>query len=264
MARKDAPRDAARKPGARARRQARAARHRARCRISSCICRCATRITRASFRSRRLRPGSSSRPRARVVSTDIQYRPRRQLVCLLEDGDDGGGGRAQLVLRFFHFYPNQQKALAPGRRVRVFGEVREGHFGREIVHPQFTVVEPGTPLPDRLTPVYPTTAGLAQETLRKVDRARARVRSRAHGRDAAGRARRARAHLWKFGDAVRFLHAPPPRLSPLDAARARRAHASRVDAPQVRRARRAAAVAQGAPQGARGEARAGADRHAAR
>jgi ATP-dependent DNA helicase RecG len=64
------------------------------------------------------------------------------------------------VLRFFHFYPSQQKALAPGRRVRVFGEVREGHFGREIVHPQFKVVEPDAPLPDRLTPVYPTTAGL--------------------------------------------------------------------------------------------------------
>ena len=36
------------------------------------------------------------------------------------------------------------------------------------MHPQFKAVEPGTPLPDRLTPVYPTTAGLAQETLRKV------------------------------------------------------------------------------------------------
>ena len=60
-------------------------------------------------------------------------------MCLLEDGADDRGVRAQLVLRFFHFYPSQQKALAPGRRVRVFGEVRDGHFGREIVHPQFTV-----------------------------------------------------------------------------------------------------------------------------
>ena len=56
----------------------------------------------------------------------------------------------------------------PGQRVRVFGEVRDGHFGLEIVHPQFKVVAPDTPLPDRLTPVYPTTAGLGQETLRKV------------------------------------------------------------------------------------------------
>ena len=71
-----------------------------------------------------------------VRNTDIQYRPRRQLVCLLA-GDDSG----QLVLRFFSFYPSQQKALAVGHRVRVFGEVRDGHFGLEIVHPQFKVVE---------------------------------------------------------------------------------------------------------------------------
>jgi ATP-dependent DNA helicase RecG len=118
------------------------------------------------------------------------------------------------VLRFFHFYPNQQKTLAPGRRVRVFGEVREGHFGREIVHPQFKVVEPDTPLPDRLTPVYPTTAGLAQETLRKVI-ARALAADPALTAESLPDTLVARHHLWKFSDAVRFLHAPPPRLSRL-------------------------------------------------
>src|SRR5215470_10288371 len=63
-----------------------------------------------------------------VINTDVQYRPRRQLVCLLEDGD------AKLVLRFFNFYPSQQKALAIGKRVRAFGDVREGYFGMEMVH----------------------------------------------------------------------------------------------------------------------------------
>ena len=161
-----------------------------------------------------MQTGVEQQAEGTVVNTDVQYRPRRQLVCLLEDGDDDRGTRAQLVLRFFHFYPNQQKALAPGRRVRVFGEVREGHFGREIVHPQFKVVEPETPLPDRLTPVYPTTAGLAQETLRKVI-------ARTLAADASLTAESlpdwliARHHLWKFGDAVHFLHAPPPRLSRL-------------------------------------------------
>src|SRR6185436_11339644 len=96
-----------------------------------------------------LKVGMGVQAEGTVVATDIQYRPRRQLVCLLEDGGDENGARAQLVLRFFHFYPSQQKALAPGRRVRVFGDVREGHFGLEIVHPQFKVVEPGAPLPDR-------------------------------------------------------------------------------------------------------------------
>ncbi len=161
-----------------------------------------------------LRSGVEAQAEGTVVSTDIQYRPRRQLVCLLEDGADDGGARAQLVLRFFHFYPNQQKALAPGRRVRVFGEVREGHFGREIVHPQFKVVEAGAPLPDRLTPVYPTTAGLAQETLRKIT-ARALAADPTLTAESLPEWLIKRRHLWKFADAVGFLHAPPPRLSPL-------------------------------------------------
>jgi ATP-dependent DNA helicase RecG len=160
-----------------------------------------------------LRPGSEQQAEGTVVKVDIQYRPRRQLVCLLEDGTDEAGDRAQLVLRFFHFYPNQQKALAPGRRVRVFGEVREGHFGREIVHPQFTVVDLGAALPDRLTPVYPTTAGLAQDTLRKLV---ARLLASDPKLTAETLPERLvqRRHLWKFGDALRFLHAPPPQLSP--------------------------------------------------
>jgi ATP-dependent DNA helicase RecG len=132
-------------------------------------------------------------------------------VCLIEDGADGAGNRAQLVLRFFHFYPNQQKALQPGTQVRVFGEIRDGHFGHEIVHPQFRIVTAGTPLPDCLTPVYPTTAGLGQETLRKVI-ARALAGDPALTVESLPDETIHQRHLWKFGDAVRFLHAPPPRL----------------------------------------------------
>ncbi|MEP7063163.1 MAG: ATP-dependent DNA helicase RecG [Betaproteobacteria bacterium] len=156
--------------------------------------------------------GAAVQTEGRVVSTEIQYRPRRQLVCLLED--DAGGVRAQLVLRFFTFYPNQQKALAVGTRVRVFGDVREGHFGAEIVHPQFAIVTADSPLPDRLTPIYPTTAGLGQDTLRKViTRAIAADASRLADLLPEDMVRRRQ--LWKYGDAVQFLHAPPPRLSPL-------------------------------------------------
>ena len=157
-----------------------------------------------------LASGALQQAEGTVVNTEVQYRPRRQLVCLLEDGE--GSARAQLVLRFFHFYPNQQKALAPGKRVRVFGDVRDGHFGREIVHPQFKVVDPGTPLPDRLTPVYPTTAGLGQETLRKLI-ARALAADSELTAELLPSALIGRLRLWEFPDAVQFLHAPPPRLS---------------------------------------------------
>ena len=158
-----------------------------------------------------LREGDVAQAEGVVARTDVQYRPRRQLVCLLHGADDAPG---TLVLRFFSFYPSQQKALAPGQRVRVFGEVRDGHFGREIVHPQFRVVPAGTPLPDRLTPVYPTTAGLGQDVLRKLV-ARTLAADPARFADTLPEDLVRRRKMWTFGDAVGFLHAPPPRLTAL-------------------------------------------------
>jgi ATP-dependent DNA helicase RecG len=158
-----------------------------------------------------LAPGLSVQTEGVIVNTDIQYRPRRQLVCLIADPDRRD---AQLVLRFFTFYPSQQKALQPGARLRAFGDVRPGYFGLEIVHPQFKVVADDTPLPDRLTPVYPTTAGLAQETLRKLV-ARTLAADPAYTNETLPEQMIARRKLWKFGDAIRFLHTPPPRLSEL-------------------------------------------------
>ncbi len=157
----------------------------------------------------RVREGATVQTEGIVVNAEIQYRPRRQFVCLLREPERAD---ATLTLRFFSFYPSHQKALAAGARIRVYGEVRDGHFGLEIVHPQFRVVNDDAPLPDRLTPVYPTTAGLSQDVLRK-----------AVGRALAADAGRTaevlpeeflrRMNLWGYGDALRFLHAPPPRLS---------------------------------------------------
>ena len=147
-------------------------------------------------------PGQAWQVEGTVVNTEIQYRGRRQLVCLLAEGD------AQLVLRFFHFYPSQQKALAEGKRVRAFGEVREGHFGLEMVHPTFHVIAPGTPLPERLTPVYPTTAGLAQDALRKLVHRALASDPALLGETLPPWTREPR-QLWGFAQAVRYLHEPP-------------------------------------------------------
>jgi ATP-dependent DNA helicase RecG len=97
-----------------------------------------------------------------VEDTSIQFRPKRMLVCRARDGEE------VLHLRFFNFYPSQQKQLTAGTRVRVMGELRKGFFGAEMIHPRYRVVRTGEPLPNALTPVYPTTAGLAQATLRKL------------------------------------------------------------------------------------------------
>ncbi|HJU24069.1 MAG TPA: ATP-dependent DNA helicase RecG [Casimicrobiaceae bacterium] len=154
------------------------------------------------------RVGETIQTEGVVARADIQYRPRRQFVCAIRDPESG----ASLVLRFFSFYPSYQKSLARGARVRVFGEVREGYYGPEIVHPQFKVVSDDTPLPDRLTPVYPTTAGLSQETLRKLT-SRALTVDPSRLADTLPDDVVQKRRLWKFGDAVNFLHTPPPGLS---------------------------------------------------
>ncbi|MEP6942820.1 MAG: ATP-dependent DNA helicase RecG [Betaproteobacteria bacterium] len=149
-----------------------------------------------------LAAGATAQVEATVVNTEIQYRGRRQLVCLL------GQGEAQLVLRFFHFYPNHQKSLAAGRRIRAFGEVRDGHFGLEMVHPAFHVVSPDEALPNTLTPVYPTTAGLSQDTLRKRVLRALSADPALLGETLPPWTREPR-RLWGFAQAVRYLHEPP-------------------------------------------------------
>lgn len=110
---------------------------------------------------RELRAGESAQVEGEIVHTEVQYKPRKALISQLRDNT------GQLSLRFLHFYPSQIKALAEGKRLRVLGEVRNGFFGWEMVHPQCRPVGADTPVSHTLTPVYPTTAGLSQASLRK-------------------------------------------------------------------------------------------------
>ena len=61
-----------------------------------------------------------------VTRCEVQLRPRRQLLVTVDDGTD------TCQLRFFSFYPAQQKALAIGTRIRARGELRGGLFGRQV------------------------------------------------------------------------------------------------------------------------------------
>ncbi len=136
-----------------------------------------------------------------VRSTDIVYRPRRQLVCRIEDAT------GEIMLRFFNFYASQAKALAAGATVRAFGEARAGFFGGEMIHPRFRVLRGPAPLPDALTPIYPTTAGLPQGSLRHlVEAAVARAPLDDTLPDDAWRP----LGLCNFREAVDSLHHPRP------------------------------------------------------
>jgi ATP-dependent DNA helicase RecG len=118
-----------------------------------------------------LLPGETAQTEGVVVDNEIAYRPRRQLVVKLRDAEG-----SELSLRFLNFYGSQVKQMALGVRLRVRGDVRGGFFGLEMVHPAVRPVDEDTPLPQALTPVYPSTAGVSQAYLRKaIDNALART-----------------------------------------------------------------------------------------
>ncbi len=97
-----------------------------------------------------------------VESSEILYRPRRQLLVRVSDAS------GEAALRFFHFYPSQMNVLAPGTKLRAFGELRPGFSGGEMIHPRFHIVRGEAELPQALTPVYPVVSGLTQASLRRL------------------------------------------------------------------------------------------------
>jgi len=97
-----------------------------------------------------------------IVDNEVVLKPRRQLVCRIKDNT------GSLCMRLLNFYGSQIKAYATGKRVRLLGEIRQGFFGVEMVHPKCRIVMDNEPLPTTLTPIYSVTTGLAQKTLGKL------------------------------------------------------------------------------------------------
>jgi ATP-dependent DNA helicase RecG len=97
--------------------------------------------------------------------------------------------------------------MAIGKRLRIRGEMRHGFFGDEMVHPTVKVVEPGTPLPQALTPVYAAGEGLSQSVLRKTI---ADAMQRIDWQDSLPEQLRVSLKLMEFESAIRLLHNPPP------------------------------------------------------
>ena len=153
------------------------------------------------------RPGVAAQFEVEVTHCDIAYRPRRQLIARVRDASGA------ISLRFLNFYPSQQKALHPGARLRVFGEVHAGHIGPEIIHPRFHAIAEGDALPAGLTPVYPTTAGLGQGTLRRLI---AKALAGSALDDTLPADLLGKLALPGIAESIRFLHNPPPDVAQVD------------------------------------------------
>lgn len=105
-----------------------------------------------------LSPGSYGTVEGEIQSTQILPGKRRMLTCTIRDHS------GVMVLRFFNFSLAQRNAMQQGLMIRAYGEVRFGKHSREIIHPEYKVIQAGDSpnLSDTLTPIYPTTEGLKQ------------------------------------------------------------------------------------------------------
>ena len=111
-----------------------------------------------------LRAGQESQVRGTVELAQVGLGRRRSLLVRISDGTGA------LTLRFFHFSRQQQAQFSAGREILCYGEPRRGQTTLEMVHPEYQFIEPGdAPLSEQsLTPIYPTTEGLHQLSLRKL------------------------------------------------------------------------------------------------
>ncbi|MEJ2692178.1 MAG: ATP-dependent DNA helicase RecG [Candidatus Thiodiazotropha sp.] len=143
-----------------------------------------------------------------VDLAEVKFGRRRSLLVHISDGTGG------IILRFFYFSTAQRQGLAKGVRLRCFGEVRSGPNSLEMVHPEYQRVDPDEPLAveEVLTPVYPTTEGVHQLTLRGLmQQALALLDKEPQGlRELLPAGLLGRFRLQSLAQAVSYLHRPPP------------------------------------------------------
>ncbi len=153
-----------------------------------------------------LRPGDEAVVEGRVQLTEVKFARRRMLLSRISDGT------GSLGLRFFHFNAAQREMLGRGARVRCYGQARSGGTTLEMIHPEFRRLDDEGPAPvdEHLTPIYPTTEGLHQISLRQLT-------EQALGRMASGgppdllpATVREEFDLPPLEEALAYLHRPPP------------------------------------------------------
>lgn len=110
----------------------------------------------------KLHAGLWAAVQGKVMSADTQFGRRKMLTVKISDGN------GTVTLRFFNFTAALKNAFAEGKWVHAYGEIKRGNMGLEIIHPdyQFYAPEKKPDVEQTLTPVYSTTDGLRQTTLR--------------------------------------------------------------------------------------------------
>jgi ATP-dependent DNA helicase RecG len=158
-----------------------------------------------------LRPGMEALVDGAIADAQISYGRRRSLKVWLLDQGTPGGVAAGLLLRFFHFAPQQLSALRPGVRLRCYGEVREGPNSLEMIHPEyrFQTDGPAVGSDERLTPFYPSTEGFQQATWRGLTEQALALLGQSPPAEYLPPEVLAGLDLSDLSAALRYLHRPP-------------------------------------------------------
>lgn len=112
----------------------------------------------------RVAPGQFLTVQGEVSHCSIQFGKRKMLTVKI--GDTTGS----VTLKFFNFNAAMKNSFSQGKQVKAYGEIKGSQFGLEIIHPDYRLFSEPTELSveETLTPVYPTTDGLRQTTLRNL------------------------------------------------------------------------------------------------
>lgn len=100
--------------------------------------------------------GTEHYVQGRILSVEVVRSQRPSVYVAI--GEDH---RTRLNMRLLHYSPRQLNQLEEGMWLRVYGLVRLGRKGMEMIHPEYRAFasDPGTPKPEYI-PVYPATQGL--------------------------------------------------------------------------------------------------------
>ena len=157
---------------------------------------------------RDLMPGIYTNVIGEVTQNEIIQGKRRMMLVTINDGT------GSINLRFFHFTASQKNTLAIGLHIRCYGEINRGMRSFEIVHPEYKTLEqdkPLTPAEETLTPVYSTTEGLRQISLRNLtEQALTRLK---RGKVEELLPAEISFQQYSLAEALALIHRPPPDTS---------------------------------------------------
>ena len=142
-----------------------------------------------------------------VQHTEVQFGRRPILSVTLSDGT------SKIMLKFFNFNAGMKNSLAVGVRVKAFGEIKRGRYMAEIHHPEYQIIRNNQPLElaETLTPIYSTTEGLKQASLRKMTEQALAVLQNVQVTELLPE--QYNPHQYSLKEALALLHRPPPSVS---------------------------------------------------